>query len=149
MNEELQSTNEELQTTNDELRQRSLELNHVNSFLSSILTSLHYGVVVIDREMQIQAWNYRAEDLWGLRSDEVVGKHFLSLDIGLAVEQLKNMIRGVISDQERREVVLDAVNRRGKSIECKVTCTALVSPDSQPHGAILLMEENGQAHNGP
>ncbi len=40
MNEELQSTNEELQTTNTEVRQRSDELNNVNAFLESILTSL-------------------------------------------------------------------------------------------------------------
>ena len=31
------------------------------------------GVVVIDNDMRVLAWNAKAQDLWGLRSDEVVG----------------------------------------------------------------------------
>src|SRR5205807_1972423 len=87
MNEELQSTNEELQTTNHELRQRSDELNGANSFLESILSGVRTAVVVVDRELHVIAWNHRAEDLWGLRGDEVKGQNFLNLDIGLPIEQ--------------------------------------------------------------
>jgi len=144
MNEELQSTNEELETTNEELRQRSDELNQVNAFFESILTSLPDGVVVVDRNMQILAWNLRAEDLWGLRADEVRGKHLLNLDIGLPVDRLKVPIRhclGGSSQPENQEVTLDAVNRRGKSIQVKVSCTPLVGSNKNIQGAILLMEE--------
>ena len=85
MNEELQSTNEELETINDELRERTGELNQVNEFLEAILTSLGFGVAVLDAQQRVQVWNRRAEDLWGLRADEAVDNHFLSLDIGLPV----------------------------------------------------------------
>ena len=88
MNEELQSTNEELETINDELRDRTTELNQVNDFLETILTSLGIGVAVLDRQQRVQVWNHRAEDLWGLREDEAVEHHFLSLDIGLPAEPL-------------------------------------------------------------
>src|SRR5882762_7322875 len=71
MNEELQSTNEELETTNTELRLRSDELNTANAFLASILTGLEMAVVVVDPKLQVLAWNHRAEDLWGLRANEV------------------------------------------------------------------------------
>ncbi len=57
MNEELHSTNEELETINDELRQRTRELNQTNFFLESILASLEHGVVVLDRELRVVAWN--------------------------------------------------------------------------------------------
>ena len=90
MNEELQSTNEELssinmelQAINDELRLRTEELNEVNAFMESILASMRGGVVVVDRELKVQVWNARAEDLWGLRPDEAEHRHLLSLDIGL------------------------------------------------------------------
>jgi two-component system CheB/CheR fusion protein len=83
MNEELQSTNEELQTLNDEMRRRTEELNEVNAFLEAIFTSLRGGIVVVNQDLYIQIWNYKAEDLWGLRVDEVQGQHFLNLDIGL------------------------------------------------------------------
>ena len=86
MNEELQSTNDELQTINDELRERTAELDDANAFLEAILTSLRAGVAVVDRDLQVQVWNQRAEDLWGLRRDEAVGQHFLNLDIGLPTD---------------------------------------------------------------
>ena len=71
MNEELQSTNEELETINNELRERSAEVTELNQFLGAILGSLQSAVVVLGTEMEIRAWNRQAEDLWGLRSDEV------------------------------------------------------------------------------
>jgi two-component system CheB/CheR fusion protein len=142
MNEELQSTNEELQTINDELRQRTDELNHTNAFLQSILTGLRTAVVVVDRGFSTLIWNRWAEDLWGLRSDEVQGQSFMSLDIGLPVEALRGPIRTCLEGAtDHQEVVLDATNRRGKAIGCRVTCTPLMNSDGARQGVILLMEE--------
>jgi two-component system, chemotaxis family, CheB/CheR fusion protein len=142
MNEELHSTNEELETTNTELRARSEELNQANAFLASILSGLEAGVTVVDPNFAILAWNQRAEDLWGLRADEVRGRHFMNLDIGLPVEQLLQPVRSVLGGETlRAELELDCRNRRGKTIRCKITSTPLVGPDAQPRGAILLMEE--------
>ena len=61
------------------------------------------------------AWNHRAEDLWGLRADEVRGKNFLNLDIGLPIEQLRRPIRACLNgDAECSEATVEATNRRGK-----------------------------------
>ncbi|HEY9779632.1 MAG TPA: CheR family methyltransferase [Leptolyngbyaceae cyanobacterium] len=142
MNEELQSSNEELQTINEELRLSSEELNKVNSFLESILGSLRGGVVVVNRELQILIWNGKAEDLWGLRATEVLGQHFLNLDIGLPVGQLRQPIRTCMTEEPQViEVTLQATNRRGKSILCKVTCTPLIGRRKEIQGAIVLMEQ--------
>jgi len=142
MNEELQSTNEELQTINDELRQRSSELNHVNAFMSSILASLQGSVVVVDRDIEVQIWNETAEDLWGLRSGEVKGRHFLNLDIGLPTEQLIPPIRQCIGGEKKRiSLTMDAVNRRGKSIKCQVDLDALLGQAGEIRGVILLIKE--------
>jgi two-component system, chemotaxis family, CheB/CheR fusion protein len=145
MNEELQSTNEELETINDELRERTSELNQVNDFLEAILTSLGIGVAVVDRQQRVQIWNDRAEDLWGLRQDEAVDHHLLSLDIGLPVERLAVPLRSVLGGaSEREESLLDAVNRRGRTIRCTTTILPLVSASGDGHGvrgAIVLMED--------
>jgi two-component system, chemotaxis family, CheB/CheR fusion protein len=142
MNEELQSTNEELQSANEELRHRSDELNQVNGFLESILSSMPDGVVVLDGELRVLAWNVRAEDLWGLRNDEVRGKHFLNLDIGLPVLQLTQPIRACTNDTTRQEVVVDATNRRGKSIAMRVVCSKLLAATrSGDPGVLLVMQE--------
>jgi two-component system CheB/CheR fusion protein len=143
MNEELQSTNEELQTVNEELRTRTEELNHANAFFASVLGSLPDGAVVVSRNLDVLSWNSRAEDLWGLRAAEVQGMSLLYLDIGLPVKELRDAIRPVLcGDAARKEVVLDAVNRRGKAIRCHVSCTPLLS-GKELQGVILLMSEAG------
>ena len=137
------SSNEELHTINEEFRQRSDDLNRANGFLESILTGLRSGVVVLDRELHVIAWNPRAEDLWGLRADEVRLQNFLNLDIGLPIEQLRAGIRACLSgDGEHQEQVVPATNRRGRSILCRVTATPL-SANKEIRGVILLMDEQG------
>jgi two-component system, chemotaxis family, CheB/CheR fusion protein len=141
-NEELQSTNEELETMNEELRQRSDELNQANRFLESVLTSLRSGVAVVNRELQLLAWNRHAEELWGLRSDEVRGQHLLNLDIGLPVQRLHPSLKACLNEEIAHEaLVLDAVNRRGKKILCRATCSPLLGADGSVAGAILAMDE--------
>ncbi len=141
MNEELQCINEELQTVNDELQRRSQEFNHNNAFLASILTSLKGAVVVLNQDLQVQVWNEKAEELWGLRASEAIGQNFLNLDIGLPVEQLRPAIRSCLNPElaALSEVMVDAVNRRGRSIRCEVTATPL-KESQQVQGVILLME---------
>jgi two-component system CheB/CheR fusion protein len=142
MNEELQSTNEELHTINDELRRRSDELNDVTSFMESVFTSLQGGVVVIDDEMRVVVWNARSEELWGIRSSEAVGAKFLVLDIGLPVAQLAGPIRDVLAGRsEHAEVSLLATNRRGRALQCRVTCMPLLGQLRAVRGVILVMEE--------
>ena len=146
MNEELQSSNEELQTINEELRQRGDDMNRSNGFLESILTGMRSGVVVLDRELHVVAWNPRAEDLWGLRADEVRSQNFLNLDIGLPTEQLRAGLRACLSgDGDHMEQVVPATNRRGRAITCRVTASPLTGSHKEIRGVILLMDEQATA----
>ena len=140
MNEELQSTNEELSTINDELQQRTDELNETNAYLEGILGSLSAAAVVLDRDFAIRGWNRGARELWGLIQDEVNGKNFLDLDIGLPVAQLRTPIRRVFAGESPQQVALPAVNRRGRQIETRIAATAL-GPDDDVRGVILMMED--------
>ena len=137
MNEELQSTNEELQTMNEEMRQQGVELNRVSSFFGSILANMHAGVLVLDGDLLVRAWNHKMEDLWGLRADEVIGKHVMNLDIGLPVESMSAAIRAGAGGNAS-EKTLECMNRRGKSIQCRVSMSPLRDSD---HGVILFVEE--------
>jgi two-component system CheB/CheR fusion protein len=151
MNEELQSANEELETMNDELRDRTGELNDVNDFFQAILTSFGLAVVVVDRDQRVQVWNDRAEDLWGLRPDEVADHSLVALDIGLPTEQLAPALRTVLSggsEHERLEV--KAVNRRGRTITCLTTVLPLrgLADDGRARGAIVLLEDGSRDGDG-
>jgi two-component system CheB/CheR fusion protein len=109
------------------------------------MAGLSQGVAVIDRNLQVRAWNHGAEDLWGLREDEVRGQHFLGLDMGLPVEQLKPLIRDTLRESgdgvDGAGLTLQAINRRGKSIRVKVSAAALQGSDKLVQGVILTMEE--------
>ena len=144
MNEELQATNEELHAINEELQRRSSELNHANAFLASILTSVRGSVVVVDTDLRVKVWSKHAEELWGLREHEAIGKHFLGLDIGLPVAQLRQPIKTCMTDSRQYlGIDLDATNRRGKAIRCRVDLSRLALADGQTSGVIMIMEEIG------
>ncbi|MBI2884293.1 MAG: PAS domain-containing protein [Candidatus Methylomirabilis oxyfera] len=140
INEELQSTNEELETTNVELQQRSADRDHANAFLQSILASLRCGVAVVDGRMRVLIWNRRAEDLWGLRADEVQGQSLRSLDIGLPVEQIP-VSAFLAGEASYEELMLASTNRRGQAIRCHITCTPYLDAEGARAGVVMMMEE--------
>src|SRR2546428_8611768 len=128
-NEELQSTNEELETLNEELESTNSELNSINSDLAmrrgeverlntlllAITGNIELGAAVLDRTGRVQVWNERAADLWGVRSDEVVGYSFFELDIGLPAEQLRRLIQAGTGGTTRHdELAVVSATRKGR-----------------------------------
>ena len=145
MNEELQSTNEELGTINEELRNRGTQLNDLNRFLRSVFASLGGGVAVVDHQLRIKVWNHRAEDLWGVRWEQAVDQRFTDLDIGLEVDKVKPLIVDTFKhNRESAHLTMPATNRRGRSIQVRITATPLIEPEQKvAQGVILMMEEVG------
>jgi two-component system, chemotaxis family, CheB/CheR fusion protein len=141
MNAELQSTNEELHTVNAELRDRTEELQRSSVFQESILASLESGVVVLDEDLTVILWNHQIANLWGVTAEEAKGKSFMSLDTGLPVAQLVEPIRTSMTTGRHQTVTLNCINRRGKPIVCRVTCSPLHDGGSSIHGVLLFMEE--------
>jgi two-component system CheB/CheR fusion protein len=142
MNEELQSMNDELHLSNDALRDRQEQLDRLNRFMSSVLSSMNSGVAVVDTDLHLLAWNNRAEDLWGVRTDEAIGRHLLNLDIGLPVERLREPLRTLLGDADATPAImeLDAVNRRGHRVKVKVTLTHIVDRENSAPAAMLVMD---------
>jgi two-component system, chemotaxis family, CheB/CheR fusion protein len=135
--------NDELHVSNEVLRERQEEVDRLNQFMASVLGSMSAGVVVVDKDMRVTAWNTKAEDLWGVRVDEAVGEHLLNLDIGLPVQELRPMIKRQLVDPHRdHEVVtMEAVNRRGRKVEVQVTVSPLSQEDAEgAAGAILVTD---------
>jgi two-component system CheB/CheR fusion protein len=148
-NVELGATNEKLATMNDELHQRRLDLNAANLYLEAILTSLRAAVVVVDDELRVQAWNAGAHELWGLSEDEVVGRPFLKLEIGLPVQKLRAPIRTVLRDgaENDQPLLLDATSRTGGPIRCAIDLARLGS-EGGVSGVILIMEAEERGLTG-
>jgi two-component system CheB/CheR fusion protein len=94
---------------------------------------------VLDADLRVRSWNPGAEDLWGLRVAEVQDQPFFALDFGLPVGELRETVRACQSSGRRAAPLeLSAVNRRGRTITCLVSCSPLAAT---PPGVVLLMEE--------
>jgi two-component system CheB/CheR fusion protein len=143
MNEELQSTNEELHAVNVEVDLRGNELNQLGDFLASVFATLGGAVIVLDTSLKVVVWSDRAEHLWGLSAAEAEGTYLLDLDIGLPVDQLREVIATALSDGVTpHSITVSARSGRGTRIDCRITCTQLRARDeATARGAILRMEE--------
>jgi two-component system CheB/CheR fusion protein len=154
-NEELQSTNEELETTNEELRSTNEQLEHINDelrvqsdasnayrqYAEAILRSTNSGVIVLDQDQVVRSWNRWSENIWGLREEEAVNRKLVELDFGLPVQRLEPAVRSVIGGGEAVDMRVDAVERRGRPIRCRVRLSPLLYEDRAAHGAVLSVEE--------
>ena len=131
---------------NDELRHRSIELNDMNNFLETVLTTLGTAVIVLDRNQQVRIWNSQARELWGLTPEEVDGQHLFSLDIGLPLSSIRSQLNEVTSGRSTREqLVLEATNRRGRQFQCQMTFLRLGPNNSDGAAGVVMMMERAEA----
>ncbi len=163
-NEELQSTNEELETMNEELQSANEQLEAMNSellvsaarieqgerLLERILNTLRVGVAVVDQSLDVVMWNRPAEDLFGLRADEAVGRSFLALDISLPVGEVGPLLHSIVRDHHQAplQIVLDAVNRRGQPIRCQVTADVLTTDQGGGRSILVSIEQVAPLDDG-
>lgn len=139
--EELQSTNEELETANDELRARQEELNERDRFQTIVLSSLQMGLIVVWNTLEVASWNRACEELWGVREEEVVGHGLFTLDSGMPFDLLRKPLLSVIQGEETSQSLeVDAVNRRGRQIRCRIRILPLISAVNGPAGAMILVD---------
>jgi two-component system, chemotaxis family, CheB/CheR fusion protein len=126
------------------MRLRTAELDEVRIFLEGVLSSVAAGVVVLDAELLVRSWNGGAEELWGLRADEVRNQAFFNLDFGLPTAYVRDMVQQCLASGKRTgPVQVAAINRIGRSITCTVLCSPLKGKGGERDGdgAVLLMEE--------
>ncbi|MGC1408482.1 MAG: CheR family methyltransferase [Acetobacteraceae bacterium] len=140
-NEELRSANEELETTNDELRRHSDEFADYRLHTDAVLRGLDAGVVVVDTDLKVRSWNRWSENAWGLREEEVIDESFGALDIGLPVQQVVPAVKQAIRDGAASETTLDALDRRGRKMKCRVRISPLLYDDRRAQGAVIVIED--------
>jgi hypothetical protein len=66
-----------------------------------------------------------------------LSNHIRIREVAFDVQVMRACLNG---DGDRHQLSLDATNRRGKPIQCQVTCTPLLGGNKQVQGAIVLME---------
>ena len=142
MNEELSSTNEELHAINVELGERSAEADRLNAYFESVLTVLQASVVVVDTDLLVRVWNGQSSEMWGIRPDEAEGRPLLALDIGLPLEPLHQPLADALAGRALEQpLTIEAITRRGRTVECLVRINPVARSDGRVDGAIVIVEE--------
>jgi two-component system CheB/CheR fusion protein len=72
--------------------------------------------------------------------DQVRGRHLLNLDIGLPLGELRDELRASISGAETEEERLEARDRRGRDVICRVRIAPLADASGTIAGAIVMMQ---------
>ncbi|QCN98960.1 PAS domain S-box protein (plasmid) [Azospirillum argentinense] len=142
MNEELRSANEELEVANEELRRQGEESGEFRRYSESVLRSMDVGIIVLDQDLRVRSWNRWGENMWGLRAEEVQDEEFLDLDIGLPVHRLRLDLERVLhSEAPQTPVMLNAVDRRGRAVTCRVRLSPLLYEAREARGVVLIIED--------
>jgi two-component system, chemotaxis family, CheB/CheR fusion protein len=137
-NEELQSTNEELETMNEEMRERTVQLAESTRFMDAVMGSLRAAVIVLGPDLRVRMWNALSRELWGLNESEVRGQLLADLDVGFPLEPLQDLVRSALMGGDG-EVSIEAVNRRGQPVSCRVAAARLDGDDAQRSSGVVLI----------
>lgn len=105
---------------------------------------------MVDGQLVVQMWNGQAEELFGLRLDEVRNRALLELDVGLPLAELAEPLRAVLRGSTERVVVaVAATNRRGRAFRSRVTILPLDADAESTYGAVLLIEADRSGPGAP
>jgi two-component system, chemotaxis family, CheB/CheR fusion protein len=98
---------------------------------------------VVDRDLIVQVWSRQAEELWGLRESETVGQHILNLDSGMPTAELHPWLRRIVTNDQGGvyPTKVTSINRRGRTIELRMTVTAMTDSAGPRGKALVLFEE--------
>jgi PAS domain S-box-containing protein len=118
------------------------EAREREEFIRSVVESLHEGVVALDRDGRITAWNRAMEVRYDIAAAEVLGREFFEMFPAARREAWGTSLRRLL-DGEIEELVLEGVAheslRAGRVVQ-NLKGTRL-RRNGAPAGAVLLVED--------
>jgi PAS domain S-box-containing protein len=119
------------------LEQKAVEVARLKDFSENIVESLTVGVLAIDLEGTVEAWNSKMEQLIGVRRSDAVGKplrQLLPQELALEIEA-----RG---DQEQiTGIYKHRFHHQGRPVVLNVSITPLVGKSGERIGRLLLFDD--------
>ena len=119
------------------LEQKAAEVARLKDFSENIVESLNVGVLAIDLDGSVDAWNSRMEQLFGVNRNEAVGRllsQLLPAELVLEIEA-----RG---DQEQiTGIYKHRLEHLGRSFVLNVSITPLVGKSGEKIGRLLLFDD--------
>jgi two-component system sensor histidine kinase PilS (NtrC family) len=131
---------EQYRATRQELETRQKDLRDLQAFKDLVFQSVGTGLIALDREHRVTAFNRAAEEITGVVAPQAIGQAWSSL-IGAAIPL--EPIETVIAANPRASMRHEAVLRRpdGTSVPVRMTFSALRSGEGERLGLISACED--------
>lgn len=127
------------------LMQFEKKLQDTNIFLSSILeSSITISIITVDLTGVVKYWNSGAENLFGFKSSEVIGKNIVGLIVKEEDEVTRSKLQklSLIAQQEKKTQSTEVLfyNKNGNQLWVKLT----ISPIINENGEIIGLSSIGE-----
>jgi len=141
MTGDLRASQQTLQRTNAELTLSNRELEQRRRYMEIVLENVTAGVVSLSRDGILTTVNKSAEELLGLKADEVIGRHFRQVVGPENLEMVAGMLGELVADPWdtlRRQVTIP-VNRNRVTLQ--VSMTALRNELGESVGTVAVFDD--------
>jgi two-component system sensor histidine kinase PilS (NtrC family) len=131
---------EQYRATRQELETRQKDLRDLQAFKDLVFQSVGTGLIALDLEHRVTAFNHAAEEITGVAAPHAIGQAWSSL-IGSVIPL--EPIESVIAANPRASTRQEAVLRRpdGTSVPVRMTFSALRSGEGERLGLISACED--------
>src|SRR3984893_9762611 len=119
------------------LEQKALEIARLKDFSENIVESLNVGVLAVDLEGIVEAWNSRMEQVFGVSRANAVGQpleKLLPMELGQEIEA-----RG--GEEQVTGIYKHRFARDGRLLVINVSITPLVGKSGERIGRLLLFDD--------
>ena len=118
------------------------EIEARERFITNVVESLRDGLVVLDADGRVRAWNRAMEDRYEVKAQEVLGRPFLDINPtwkreGLA-EPIERLLRGEIEEFAVEGLEHETLKKGRVILDVK---GSLLRENLAPTGAVLLLED--------
>jgi two-component system sensor histidine kinase PilS (NtrC family) len=131
---------EQYRATRQELETRQKDLRDLQAFKDLVFQSVGTGLIALDRDHRVTAFNRAAEEITGVVAPQAIGQAWSSL-IGAAIpiEPIEALITANPRASTRHEAVLRRTD--GTSVPVRMTFSALRSGEGERLGLISACED--------
>jgi two-component system, NtrC family, sensor kinase len=119
------------------LEQKAAEVARLKDFSENIVESLNVGVLAVDLDGTVEAWNSRMEQLIGVSRNDAVGKSFSQL---LPLE-LVSEIEARGDEEQITGIYKYRFEYQGRLVVLNVSITPLVGKSGEKIGRLLLFDD--------
>src|SRR3974390_1559462 len=119
------------------LEQKAAEVARLKDFSENIVESLNVGVMAVDLDGLVDAWNTRMEELIGVARSDAVGRRFSELLPPELVQEIE--ARG--DDEQIAGIYKQRLEYKGRAVVLNVSITPLVSKSGERIGRLLLFDD--------